>query len=146
MLAPLASGETLTLESDLGENLPNVWADHDMLLQAILNLVSNAIKYTNAGGHVLIKTWVDDAAQQYLITVTDNGMGISIHDLPHIFDKFYRSEEGRKVAKGTGMGLTLVKQVVEKVHQGEISVTSEHGAGTTFELRFPIEEDRSSGR
>ncbi len=138
MMAPQANEKGVTLNSELGESSPCIWADRDLLHQAVMNLVSNAIKYTPQGGRVCVQTSIDEQASRLAITVTDNGIGIRAQDLPRVFDKFYRSREGVDVAKGTGLGLNLVKHIVESVHQGEISVTSEHGAGTTIALRFPL--------
>jgi len=139
VMVPQADKKGISLNSEPGLSLPKIRADRDMFYQAVLNLVSNATKYTTGGGYVCVKTNYDENNKRYMITVEDNGVGISVHELPHIFNKFYRSREGGTMAGGTGLGLSLVKQIVEKVHHGEISVTSERGAGTTFLLKFPID-------
>ena len=138
MMTPQAVEKSITLDGALADSPPCIWADRDLLHQAAVNLVSNAIKYTREGGAICVQTSLDREASRVAITVTDNGIGIRAQDLPRIFDKFYRAREGTGVAKGTGLGLNLVKHIVETVHQGEISVTSEHAVGTTIVLRFPL--------
>jgi len=138
MILPQASSKGVGLESDPGEALPEIWADRDLIHQAVLNVVGNAIKYTHKGGRVRVRTSVDHGSGHFVIAVADNGMGIRAQDLPRIFDKFYRARESTAVARGTGLGLNLVKHIVETVHQGEISVTSEHGVGTVMVLRLPL--------
>jgi two-component system phosphate regulon sensor histidine kinase PhoR len=137
MMQPHASSKNLELELQLDESIPIVWADTDMLYQAVLNVLTNAIKYTPSGGRVIVSTAADDR-RHVAITIRDNGTGIRAEDLPRIFDRFYRCRDGASMAKGTGLGLSLVKQIVETIHQGEIAVASEPGAGTTVVLRFPL--------
>jgi two-component system phosphate regulon sensor histidine kinase PhoR len=139
MMMPQAGEKRLTLTCETDEYLPRVVADKDMVHQAILNLVSNAIKYTPSGGRVEVSTAISDDGRYIKITVRDNGMGIKAPDLPRIFDKFYRARDGASAAKGTGLGLNLVKHIVETVHQGQIAIASEPGAGTTIVLHFPCE-------
>lgn len=138
MMAVQANEKNIALCFEPAKACPNVWADRDLLHQAIMNLVSNSLKYTGQGGRVEIKTAVDGPAQRLVITVSDNGMGIRGQDLPRIFDKFYRTPDGAAVANGTGLGLNLVKHIIETVHGGEIAVSSEHGVGTTFTVRLPL--------
>jgi len=75
-----------------------------------------------------------------VIRITDSGMGIPSEDLPKLFDKFYRVGANKKAAKGTGLGLALVKEITETLHHGQVNVESEVGQGTTFELKLPIAE------
>jgi two-component system phosphate regulon sensor histidine kinase PhoR len=113
-------------------------ADRDMIYQAVLNLVSNAIKYTPEGGEVKVSTMVDEPRGVVVCEVADTGMGISPDELPHIFDKFYRVRANSKVGKGTGLGLTLTKHIIETVHEGKLSVTSEREKGSSFSFELPI--------
>lgn len=115
-----------------------VYLDKDMISQVIVNLLSNAVKYTPAGGSVKIGTEVDENAGVARVTVTDTGVGIPADEVDHVFDKFYRVNANKKVAKGTGLGLNLVRQIVEKVHNGRVFVTSEVGVGSTFGLELPL--------
>ena len=115
-----------------------VEADHDMMYQAVMNLISNAIKYTPSGKSVSVTVSVDERRQMAICEVADTGAGIPTDDLPHIFDKFYRVKPNNKHAKGTGLGLTLVKHIVETVHEGKLSVTSEEGKGSCFTIQLPV--------
>jgi two-component system phosphate regulon sensor histidine kinase PhoR len=115
-----------------------VYVDRDMISQVIINLLSNAVKYTSSGGSVTIQTEVDDTASLISVSITDTGVGISKDKLEHIFDRFYRVDENKSCAKGTGLGLNLVKQIVEKVHNGRVFVHSKPGAGSTFGFELPL--------
>jgi len=115
-----------------------VYADRDMISQVIINLLSNAVKYTPSGGSVKIDTTVDETAGIAQVTVTDTGVGIPKDEIEHIFDKFYRVAANKKQAKGTGLGLNLVKQIIEKVHHGRVFVISEPGVGSTFGFELPL--------
>ena len=108
----------------------------------IINLLSNAVKYTPAGGTVDVNVEVDQAQDVVRVTVADTGVGIPAEDVEHVFDKFYRVEANMKQAKGTGLGLNLVKQIIEKVHDGEVFVTSVEGQGSTFGFTLPLAAER----
>ncbi len=137
-LAPQAEEKSLVLHFDADDALPDLRADRDLLHQAVMNVVGNSIKYTPSGGQVRVATALDREASRLTLTVTDNGIGIRPNDLPRVFDKFYRAENGAGIAGGTGLGLSLVRHIVETIHRGEVYVTSEHGRGTTMSLRFPV--------
>jgi signal transduction histidine kinase len=109
-----------------------------MVAQVIVNLLSNAIKYTPSGGSVRIQTEVDDVAGLARVKVTDTGVGIPEDEIEHVFDKFYRVSANKGQAKGTGLGLNLVKQIVEKIHNGRVFVTSRPGTGSTFGFELPL--------
>jgi two-component system phosphate regulon sensor histidine kinase PhoR len=115
-----------------------VYADKDMMSQVIVNLLSNAVKYTPSGGTVRIETMVDENARVAQVTVTDTGVGIPKDEIEHVFDKFYRVGANKSQAKGTGLGLNLVKQIIEKVHGGRVFVVSEPGVGSTFGFEVPL--------
>jgi two-component system phosphate regulon sensor histidine kinase PhoR len=115
-----------------------VYADKDMISQVIINLLSNAVKYTPSGGTVKIETEVDEIAGLVRVSITDTGVGIPEDEIEHIFDKFYRVGANKKQAKGTGLGLNLVKQIVEKAHDGRVFVTSKPGVGSTFGFELPL--------
>ncbi len=115
-----------------------VLADKDMISQVIVNLLSNAVKYTPPGGTVRIETEVNETEEVVRVTVTDTGVGIPTDEIAHVFDKFYRVRANNKQAKGTGLGLNLVKQIVEKVHDGRVFVTSQVGVGSTFGFELPL--------
>jgi len=115
-----------------------VYADRDMISQVIVNLLSNAVKYTPSGGSIKIETEVDEIKGQAKVSVTDTGVGIPENEIKHVFDKFYRVGVNKAQAKGTGLGLNLVKQIIEKVHNGRVFVTSEPGVGSTFGFELPL--------
>jgi len=137
VVVPQARASGIRLVDRLEPMVERVEADRDMIHQAILNLVGNALKYTNEGGEVTVTTSLDERRGLVVCEVTDTGVGISDGDLPNVFDKFYRASGHLKMAKGTGLGLTLVKHIVETVHDGRLSVTSETGKGSTFRMELP---------
>jgi two-component system phosphate regulon sensor histidine kinase PhoR len=136
--SPQANLKNIELEERLAPVFYQVEADEDMIYQAALNLVSNAIKYTPNGGKIVVEVSIDERRGVAVCAVGDNGAGIPAADLPHIFEKFYRVNANKKLAKGTGLGLTLVKHILESVHNGELSVTSEEGEGSTFSFELPV--------
>ena len=115
-----------------------VYADKDMISQVIVNLLSNAVKYTPCGGSIKIETEVDEIASLARVSITDTGVGIPENEIEHIFDKFYRVGANKNQAKGTGLGLNLVKQIIEKVHNGRVFVSSEPSVGSTFGFELPL--------
>ncbi len=120
-----------------------VYMDKDMVSQVIVNLLSNAIKYTPSGGSVRIETEVDESAGLARVSVTDTGVGIAKNELERVFDKFYRvpRKANQDQAKGTGLGLNLVKQIIEKVHNGRVFVESQVGMGSTFGFELPLNRE-----
>jgi two-component system phosphate regulon sensor histidine kinase PhoR len=115
-----------------------VYADKDMISQVIVNLLSNAVKYTPSGGSIKVETEVDEIASVARVTVTDTGVGIPESEIEHVFDKFYRVDANKKHAAGTGLGLNLVKQIIEKIHGGKVFVRSRQGQGSTFGFELPV--------
>jgi len=115
-----------------------VWvrADADRLRQVLGNLLSNAIRYTDQGGHVLLKVRAEN--DEAVLTVQDTGVGIAPGDLPRVFDRFWRADPARQRATGgTGLGLTIAHRIVTD-HGGTIEVTSRPHIGTTFTVRLPL--------
>lgn len=136
-LQPLAQSKSIALEAQLSANMPPVFADADKIIQVLINLVSNAIKFTNTGGRVQVK--VADHAAEVEFRVVDSGVGIPADELPKLFEKFYqlaRPVPGGSSVKGTGLGLAISKRLVE-LHGGQIQVTSELGRGSTFAFTLP---------
>ena len=121
-----------------------VYVDRDMMSQVIINLLSNAVKYTPSGGTVRILTEVDEASSSAKVIVTDTGVGIPKDEIEHVFDKFYRVGANKKQAEGTGLGLNLVKQMVETVHGGRVFVKSKVGEGSTFGFELPLAKRQSA--
>ncbi|MFG0250387.1 MAG: sensor histidine kinase [Phycisphaeraceae bacterium JB051] len=126
------------------ENIAPVYqiiADRDMIWQATLNLVGNAIKYTLNGGTVEVGVKVDESKRNINVYVKDSGIGIPEEALAHVFNKFYRVIGHKKIAKGTGLGLNLVKHIIETVHNGQIQVQSEVNVGSTFMYSLPMADN-----
>jgi PAS domain S-box-containing protein len=116
--------------------------DYDHMHTAIMNIVSNSIKYTPDGGRVVLSTSVTGGFANF--SVKDSGIGISKEDVPHIFDRFFRVKgKATRHITGSGLGLALVKEVVE-AHQGYIDVQSTPEVGTTFTLSFPLAQVNGS--
>ena len=102
----------------------------------IINIISNAIKYTPAGGHIDVQMFRDK--NRLVTTVTDNGVGIPEKDIEHLFERFYRVEKSRTSdAGGTGLGLAIAKELVE-AHGGRISIQSRLNEGTTVRIELPF--------
>lgn len=138
VMQPQARAKSIMLVETHTPLFFQVFADKDMIYQAVMNLLGNAVKYTSPGGKVSVTLAVDESRRQVTVSVSDTGMGIPGDDLPHLFGKFYRVSEHKKVAKGTGLGLNLVKHIVETVHGGKVSVISELGKGSTFTFSLPL--------
>jgi signal transduction histidine kinase len=128
----------MTISLDLPSDQLMITADKDKIKQVILNLLSNAIKYTLAGG--LIKITAKSTPADIIITFQDNGQGIPPEYLPRLFERFFRVPNTERGANGTGLGLTICKQIVE-AHNGKIEVISTVGEGTTFTVHLPINQD-----
>jgi signal transduction histidine kinase len=131
-----ARGTAHPLKLDLDPDLTLAEADPDRLEQVLTNLVSNAIKYSPAGGEVLVRLgFVEPASMR--VEVTDRGLGIRPEDRAHLFEKFYRVEGLPQDIRGTGLGLAISKYLVE-AHGGRIGVDSEPGKGSTFWFEIPL--------
>jgi two-component system, OmpR family, sensor kinase len=117
-----------------------VIGDRDRLKQLLLNLVVNALQYTQSGGRVLLSLRVVDDFVH--ITISDNGPGIPPEELPHIFDRFYRVEKSRSRSAlgGSGLGLSIAQWIAQS-HDGRIEVASEPGKGTTFSVWLPVKKE-----
>jgi two-component system phosphate regulon sensor histidine kinase PhoR len=138
MIESYAQEKNITVNARTPIIFDQVLADRDMISQVIVNLLSNAVKYTAQDGMVTIETSVNDTDKTVSFTVTDTGPGIPADEVDFVFDKFYRVKTNEKYAKGTGLGLNLVKQIVEKVHNGRVFVTSTQGQGSTFGFELPL--------
>jgi len=129
-----ADESDIKINVKITDNIPRVEADEDMMTQVMENLISNAIKYSPDGGLVTIKATADD--NFVTVSVSDTGIGIPPNALDKVFERFYRVNDERvRVASGTGLGLALVKEMIEK-HGGSICLESELGKGSTLTFRL----------
>lgn len=137
-LEPQADEREIALGCRLSSVDLKVEGDADMLLQVVLNLVSNAIKYTPEGGRVTIAADSDNLTRAVHVSVSDTGLGIPPDAQDRLFEKFFRIENYKRIAPGTGLGLNLCKHIVETIHGGQIGVDSTLGMGSRFWFTIPM--------
>ena len=137
-LEPQAKEKEISLHTKVAEVDLSVEGDADMLFQVVLNLISNSVKYTPAGGRITVSADSDNLTRSVVLAVSDTGLGIPPDSIPKLFDKFYRVENYKRVAKGSGLGLSLCKHIVETLHHGQIGVESELGMGSKFWVTIPM--------
>jgi two-component system phosphate regulon sensor histidine kinase PhoR len=133
-LSPQIERQQLTAEKKTDTNLPSVQADKRRIRQTIVNLIHNAIKFTNPGGKIMVTTRIHNGS--VTVDISDTGIGIAKRDLPHVFERFYKGDRDRS-GGGTGMGLAIAKHVIE-AHGGSTWVQSEEGKGSTFSFSLPV--------
>lgn len=131
---PLAEVNTIELALEPCEGQLMVEANLSLLTRAIDNLIENAIKYTPAGGRVVVRAYCQQ--DEVIVTITDNGPGISEQDLPRVFEKFFRARQHQDHI-GTGLGLAIVKSIVER-HYGRVWAESQANLGSTFSIALPL--------
>jgi two-component system, sensor histidine kinase len=133
-LSPISASRSVAIDWD-GPSLPvEVLADREQIRSVLVNLLTNAIKFTPDGGRVGIG--VHAAEGETVVAVRDTGIGIRAEDLPNLFQRFYRAPSSGQHAPGTGLGLSIVKEIVQR-HGGQIHVDSRPGEGSTFTVRLP---------
>ena len=134
LLRPLADERKIVVTSEMTSL--SLVGDRERLGQVVTNLLANAIRYNEEGGHVGIR--VERVNGHAVVSVSDNGIGIPADELPHIFERFYRVDKARTRAdSGSGLGLAICQSVIE-AHGGQISARSEPQHGTTLEVRLPL--------
>ncbi len=127
------SGHTLAV--DIPDGLPQITGDRARLEQVVVNILSNAVKYTPSGGHIHLSARTADGTVR--IAVEDDGVGVPSEDVPRLFERFYRVDKARsREAGGTGLGLAIAKEIVEQ-HNGRITLVSEYGKGTVVTVILP---------
>jgi len=134
VLMPQADNKQIEVSVDVPAAMPSVIGDAQRLHQVMLNLLSNAVKYCHPGDNVTITARGEE--DHVTVSVADTGPGIPADALSHIFERFYRVPDAENQAVGTGLGLTITRQVIE-AHGGEIHVSSEEGHGATFTFTLP---------
>ncbi|HEY9166137.1 MAG TPA: HAMP domain-containing sensor histidine kinase [Candidatus Kryptonia bacterium] len=135
--APVVNRKKISVNTNF-ENAICVYANRELLQRALSNVIENAVKYTPRGGQIVVTTAIDDKTSSAVVTVKDNGVGISQEELPRVFDRFYRAAKTRgSDVKGSGLGLSISKRIVEQ-HKGDITITSGDTTGTVVEIRIPL--------
>jgi PAS domain S-box-containing protein len=137
--SPLASSASLSLRLEAEPMLPDLWADHNRMLQVFENLLGNAVKFTRAGGQITLGAKAD--AENVLFFVADTGRGIDGDHLPRVFDRYWQARHEDR-AQGVGLGLPIVRGIVE-AHGGRIWVESSPGQGSTFSFAIPVVTEAS---
>ena len=149
-----ARDKKVTLHHDVEPNLPPARGNYDLLLQVFGNLVGNSLKFTEAGGKVMIRAYrlphpdhPDNLDEFIRVEIADTGIGIASEDQAAIFDRFFRVENRVHTLEGTGLGLSIVKNIVEK-HSSRVHLVSEVNVGTTFWFDLPVfqPEEPNAGR
>lgn len=136
-----AEARDIQVKVDLGEKLPYCYADPERLKQIVLNLVSNALRYTTNGGVVIFKAWSDK--NNFIFSVSDTGIGMTEEECKHVFERFYRSDQSRaRETGGTGLGMAITQGLV-LAHDGTINVKSTKGVGTTFTVTLPLYDEKA---
>ena len=126
-----------TLELELEQSLPEVTADRERIVQVMMNIVSNAIKYTPDGGKIVISA--GRTGERVWMQVDDNGIGIPPEDRPRIFERFYRVDKARsRQSGGTGLGLSIAKEIVAR-HEGVLELVDREGPGLSVRMELKIE-------
>lgn len=141
-LRPLADEKNMGLISNVQQELPPIYVDPDKLKQILINLISNAIKFTpETTGLIEVKVIYNEDKKELLFSVKDNGIGIPDKDKPRLFDRFYQVDNtSTRKYGGTGLGLAIVKKLVE-LNNGQLWVESKTGLGSTFYFTVPIPQD-----
>jgi len=136
-LAPTATDKSIAVELDLQESLPPARADLKRIEQVLMNLVHNAIKFTPAGGKVLLRA--RRQSRGIYVEVVDTGMGLDAAEAARVFERFYKVDKGRNRAEGAGLGLAIAKHLLE-LHGSHLEVVSDVGRGSRFSFELPTAE------
>lgn len=134
----LLKDHNLKINIEKRAELPEFMFNYDAIERALTNYLSNAIKYSPENGTITVGIDLDKEKNQAIVTVTDEGCGISEENQKKVFNRFYRVENNTHTIKGTGLGLNLVKTTIEKHHNGKVFVHSQEGQGSTFGFTLPI--------
>jgi signal transduction histidine kinase len=129
---------------DISEQMPKLNIDPEKIQQAMLNILSNALKYSPNGGEVDVRAFERTRAHgtQACISVCDHGIGMKPEQLARVFERFFRADPSGNIP-GTGLGMSLVKEIME-IHGGGVEVESTFGVGTTVTLWLPVAEQEIS--
>lgn|SRR5574341_61512 len=133
-IQPHAVRKDIEIVTSIGESLHPVQGDEGTLVETLINILGNAVKYSYPGSKVHIKA--EGEGSDVLISVTDTGAGISREELPYVFNDFYTGKSAPAAERGSGIGLAVARRIIE-AHDGTISAESELGKGSTFVIRLP---------
>ena len=133
----LIGDKPVEIRKEVSEDLPYIRADHQRLVQIMLNIISNACKFTKEGS-ITVKAY--QQSQQVVISVTDTGPGIDLKDQDAVFEAFKQTDSGLRQGGGTGLGMPITKSLVE-AHGGCLTLISQVNAGATFTITLPIASD-----
>jgi two-component system, OmpR family, sensor histidine kinase NblS len=143
-----AKDKGIELHQQVEPKLPLVVGHYDLLLQVLANLLGNALKFTKAGGKVMIRAYKleshshdSDRPPQVRIEIADTGIGIGPEDQQAIFARFFRVENRVHTLEGTGLGLSIVRNIIEEKHHSKVHLVSEVGVGTTFWFDLAVFEE-----
>lgn len=131
----LSKQKKITIESNISDSIPMVFADLAMIDRVIQNLLDNAIKYTPENGEITLHAIQNNGS--VVVSIENSGQGIPENELPHIFDRYYKVDKEKKGIEGTGLGLAIVKKMLE-VHESEIKVESVPNKSTQFYFELPV--------
>ena len=135
MFTQRAAHENISLIYDEPDIYPVILGDKNRLRQVFTNIIDNAIKYSDKGGTITIKADFSNNGKNVIVSVADNGRGISKNDLPKVKEKFFKADFSRR---GSGIGLAVADEIV-RMHGGILNIESEEGVGTTVTMIFPVE-------
>jgi two-component system phosphate regulon sensor histidine kinase PhoR len=137
LIQPKASQKKITVHNNVPENFVPIRADGDKLTQILINILDNAVKFTAAGGRIIIDA--EESGSYALVSITDTGIGIPRDEIQHLGERFYRVDKSRsRELGGTGLGLSIVKHFM-MAHGGRMEIESQWGKGTKVSLFFPIQ-------
>ena len=139
-----AETRNISVKVEFADKLPYCYADPERLKQIVLNLVSNALRYTTDGGVVILNAWSDK--ENFIFAVSDTGIGMTEEECQHVFDRFYRSDRSRaRETGGTGLGMAITQGLV-LAHDGKIEVKSQKDVGTTFTVYLPLYDEKAEAK
>lgn len=131
----IGAARQINIQTSLSKNLPPVYADIALIDRVIQNLVDNALKFTPAGGEIIIRTEKEESF--VAVSITDNGIGIADHEQEKIFDRYYKSASRSDYKSGAGLGLAIVRKILE-LHHSDLYLVSQRDKGASFTFRLPL--------
>ncbi len=142
LIEPKAALKNIKIDNRVTDVLPPVMADKDRLIQVFVNILDNAVKFTQDGGEITIETATENAKENICVSVTDTGIGIPESEVARLGERFYRVDKTRsRDLGGTGLGLSIVKHLIT-AHGGRLEIESRLGSGTKVSLYFPLKHTK----